>query len=207
MTASCWPMRWQRSSAWSWIAGRPLELEEADVRGAGQRDPLRRRRASRRRSAAARRAAGRRRSTPARAATLSSPSRCSASGKRSSTASWTSTWRANTTSASPEARKSWIQVSAAASLPRAASRCRVVSWARRSARSVAAILASSSLRSSGWVLQPLDHVVLGEPVLLLVVERRPARPPGAWPAAAAAPRTSGGARSSGGAGASAAAPR
>ena len=40
MTASRWPMRWQRSSAWSCIAGRPLELEEGDVRRARQRDAL-----------------------------------------------------------------------------------------------------------------------------------------------------------------------
>ena len=82
------------------------------------------------------------------------------------------------------------------SLPRAARRCSVLSCASRSARSVAAILASSSDRSSGWVAQPGDHVALGQPVLALVVERAPGRRPGAWPAAAAARPPSAAARSS-----------
>ena len=74
-----------------------------------------------------------------------------ASPNRSTTARWISTWRANTTSGSPDARKSSIQASAAASLPAAARRWSSPSWASRSARSVVAIRALSSDRSSGCV--------------------------------------------------------
>ena len=151
--------------------GRPLELEEGDVRRARERDALARRRGWRRRSAAGRPGSWKARTAASRAAIVSRPSRCSASGKRSSTASCTSTWRAKTTSGSPEARKSWIHASAACSLPRAASRCSVPSCARRSARSVAAIFALSSREVERLLAQPGDHVLLGQPVLALVVER------------------------------------
>ena len=79
----------------------------------------------------------------------SAPTRCSASGKRCTTASWSARWEANTTSGSSEARKSSIQASAAPSFPRPASARSALSWASRSARSVAATLASSSESSSG----------------------------------------------------------
>ena len=128
-------------------------------------------------------------------------------GEALSTACWTSRWRAKTTSGSPECRKSSIQASAAPSFPRAASRWSVPSWASRSARSVAAIFALSSRRSSGCERSQLDHVLLGEPVLRFVRRARPARRPAAWREAGAGPRTSAGGRSSGAADASAVAPR
>ena len=84
-----------------------------------------------------------------RAVIESRPSRCSASGKRSTSRSCISRCPANTTSGSSEARKSSIHASAAPPLPREASRRSALSCARRSARSAAATLRSSSRRSSG----------------------------------------------------------
>ena len=71
MTASRWPIRWQRSSAWSCMRRRPLELEERDVRRARERDALARRRASRRRAAAGRRGPGTRGPSSSRAPSAS----------------------------------------------------------------------------------------------------------------------------------------
>ena len=175
---------------------RPLQLEERDVGGARQRDALRGDAGGaddQLRAVGLLERADRRPRAPR---SCRAPKRCSASGKRSSTASWTSRWRAKTTSGSPEARKSWIQASAALSLPRAARRCSAPSCASRSARSVAAIFALRSRELQRLGAQPLDHVALGDAVLALVVQRRRARRRGAWPAAAAAPRSSAAARSS-----------
>ena len=207
VTASCWPMRWQRSSAWSCMRRRPLELEERDVRGARERDalggdagraddqlrPVRVLERADGRLARLDRCRGR--AGAARRGSARAPPPAPRRGGRRRRAAR----RRRGSRGSTPARR--------ASLPRAASRWSVPSCARRSARSVAAIFASSSREVQRLLAQPGDHVVLGQAVLALVVERRPARRPGAWPAAAAGPRTSAGARSSGGAGASAGAPR
>ena len=75
----------------------------------------------------------------------------SASGKRSITACWVAMCSANTTSGSPDSRKSAIHASAVGSLPRAASWRRLLSRTSCSARSAAATLASIVRRSSGSV--------------------------------------------------------
>ena len=136
------------------LGGGPVELEEGDVRGRASASGPGRRPPSSRRSAGSR---GRPASWKARSAASRAPGRdprrgCAArAGKRSTTARWTSRWRAKTTSRSPEEEKSWIQASAEASLPRAASSFRAFRRTSRSARSAAATFASSSRRSSGWV--------------------------------------------------------
>ena len=76
-----------------------------------------------------------------------------------------------TTSGSSDSRKSWIQASAGPDLPRAASRLSALSCASRSARSVAATLRLELAELERLLAQPRDHVLLGEPVLALVVER------------------------------------
>src|SRR4029078_11602296 len=97
--------------------GGPLELEERDVRGARERDALRgdaRRRAAELRAVALAARSGsacvmgwgrsgrwNARTASSRSPRASAPSRCAASGKRSSTARWMSTCLANTTSRSP----------------------------------------------------------------------------------------------------------
>ena len=107
----------------------------------------------------------------ARARRESRPSRCAASGKRASTASCTSTWRAKTTSGSPDARKSAIHASAARELA-----------ARRQALQRAELREALGAQRRGDLrvelaqvqrlrAQPGDDVLLGEPVLALVVER------------------------------------
>ena len=76
---------------------------------------------------------------------------CTAPGKRSSTAFWMATCSANTTSGSPESRKSPIHASAVGSFPFEASWRRLLSRTSCSARSAAATFASIVRRSSGSV--------------------------------------------------------
>ena len=206
VTASCWPIRWQRSSAWSCIAGVHSSSRNAtfDARVSVIPWPATRvapisscgpsgswkacTAASRARRRVAARAGARRRGS-ARAA----PPAPRRGGRRRRAARRTPGSRA-------------IHVSAAASLPRAASRCSVPSCARRSRAQRRRDLRVELAQVQRLRAQPGDDVLLGEPVLASCSTARPARRPGAWPAAAAAPRTSGGARSSAGAGASAGAP-
>ena len=191
MTASRWPMRWQRSSAWSCIAGVHSSSRNATFDARVSVMPCAATRVAPTISCGPSRSLERPRRSPRARSSASRPSRCSASGKRSSTACWTSRWRAKTTSGSPEARKSWIQRQRA----RRACRARPAagaspSCARRSARSVAAIFAFSSQRSSGCSRSHSITSLLGEAVLALVVERDRHDDAGAWPAAGAAPRPS-----------------
>ena len=183
MTASRWPIRWVRSSAWSCIAGVHSSSRKATFDARVSVMPCAATRVAPTMSCGP---SGRwnARTASSRSPRASAPSRCAASGKRSSTARWMSTWRAKTTSGSPDSRKSAIHCSAALSLPRAARRWSVVSCARRSARSVAAMRALSSERSSGCSRSQAIDVLLGEPVLALVVERdrapRRAASAGSW---------------------------
>ena len=131
---------------------------------------------------------------------------CSASGKRSSSSSCTSRWPANTTSGSSEARKSSIHASAALALPRAASRLSALSCARPLGAQRRGHLRLELAEVQRLLAQPGDHVVLGEPVLALVVERHREHDLALGRAAAAARRPSAGARSRSGAGASGCAP-
>ena len=87
------------------------------------------------------------------------------------TASWTSMWRAKTTSGSPEARKSWIQASAAWSLPRAARRCSVPELRQALGAQRRGDAGVELAQVQRLLAQPGDDVVLGQPVLALVVER------------------------------------
>ena len=152
--------------------GRPLELEERDVRGAREREALRGDARRARRSAAGRRRSWNARTVASRAAHRVAP-RAGARRPGSARAPPPAPRRgaANTTSGSPLARKSWIHASAACSLPRAASRCSVVSCARRSARSARAIFASSSERSSGCSRSHAITSCSASRYSLLVVER------------------------------------
>ena len=150
---------------------RPLELEEGDVRRARERDALggdARRAHDELRAVGLLEGARRRRRA---SGTLSRPSRCSASGKRSMTASWTSMWRAKTTSGSPEARKSWIQASAACELAaggEALQRAELRQALGAQRRGDAGVELAQVER---LLAQPGDDVLLGQPVLALVVER------------------------------------
>ena len=148
VTASSWPMRWQRSSAWSWIAGVHSRSRKATLEARVSVIPCAPTRVEQRISCGPS-GSWNACTAASRAWPESRPSRCAASGKRSTSTSWTSRWPANTTSGSSEARKSSIQASAAPSLPRAASRLSALSCASRSARSAAATRRSSSERSSG----------------------------------------------------------
>ena len=175
MTASRWPMRCSRSSAWSCIAGVHSSSRNATFDARVSVKPC---------------AATRVAPTSSCGPSLSWNARTVASrsgdgvaphqvqrrrGKRSSTASCTSTWRAKTTSGSPLARKSWIHASAACSLPVAASRWSVVSCASRSARSVARDLRVELGEVQRLLAQPRDHVLLGQPVLAARCRARSAR--------------------------------
>ena len=183
MTASRWPMRWQRSSAWSCIAGRPLELEEGDVRGARERDALRGRRGSRRRSAAGPSGSWKARDRPPRARRcvsraeqvqrVAGSARAPPPGPRRGGRTRRAARRRRGSRGSRPARR--------ASLPRAARRWSVPSCARRSARSVAAIFASSSREVERLLAQPGDHVAARRAGTRARCRARPGRRPGAWP--------------------------
>ena len=148
VTASCWPIRWQRSSAWSCIAGVHSRSRKATLEARVSVMPWPATRVAQTISCGP--SGSWKASTAASRCWIESrPRMCSASGKRSTSSSCTSRWPAKTTSGSSEARKSSIQASAALALPRAASRLSALSCASRSARSAAAIFASSSPRSSG----------------------------------------------------------
>ena len=171
MTASRWPMRWRAVLGLVVHRRAPLEVEEGDVGGAGQRDALAgdAGRADDQLRAVgllegldgARRAPSpcRRRRRAARPGSAGRPSPGSRGGE------------AKTTSGSSDCRKSSIQASAGPSLPRAARRRSMLSWASRSARSVACDLALELGQLQRLLLQPGDDVALGEPVLLLVLQR------------------------------------
>ena len=176
---------------------RPLELEEGDVRRARERDAL----AGDARGAddqlrPAGLLEGRDDGLVARGERVARRAGAARRGSARAPRSWTSTWRAKTTSGSPEARKSWIQASAACSLPRAASRCSVVELGEALGAQRRGDLRVELGEVERLLAQPGDDVVLGQPVLALVGELDRARRPGAWRAAGAAPRTSGAARSS-----------
>ena len=76
---------------------------------------------------------------------------CTESGKRATSSFWIATCSANTTSGSPDSRKSAIQASAVGILPAAASWRSWLSRTSCSARSAAATFASMVRRSSGSV--------------------------------------------------------
>ena len=183
VTASCWPIRWQRSSAWSCIAGRPLEVEERDVRRARERDPLA---GDARRAHEQLRLAGLEAPGPPPRARRSSRGRAGAArpGSARRAGSCTSRCPANTTSGSSEARKSSIQASAAAPLPRDGEPAQRVELGEPLRAQRRGDLAVELAQVERLLAQPGDHVLLGEPVLALVVERDRARRPGAWRAAA-----------------------
>ena len=148
MTASRWPMRCRRSSAWSCIAGLHSRSRKATLEARVSVMPWPATRVEQTISCGPS-GSWKAWTARSRSSALSAPTTCSASGKRWTTISWSSRCEAKTTSGSSEARKSSIQASAAPSLPRPASRRSVLSWASRSARSVAWTLASRSESSSG----------------------------------------------------------
>ena len=76
---------------------------------------------------------------------------CTESGKRATSSFWIATCSANTTSGSPDSRKSAIHASAVGILPAAASWRSWLSRTSCSARSAAATFASMVRRSSGSV--------------------------------------------------------
>ena len=104
MTASCWPMRWQRSSAWSCLAGVQSSSRKATFEARVRVRPWPA--TSREQtiswfaaSSGVLESAQRRRRAPAGCLRRGCAARA---GKRSSTARWISRWRANTTRGSPE---------------------------------------------------------------------------------------------------------
>ena len=128
----------------------PLELEERDVGRARERDALGGDAGARRRSAAAVGPPGTRRRSPRAHRSSLCPAGAARRGKRSITACCTSTWRAKTTSGSPRGEEvvdPGQRARAACRAPPAAAACRAARAA--AARSVAAIFAFSSERSSG----------------------------------------------------------
>ena len=158
MTASRWPMRWQRSSAWSCIAGVhsssrnatfdarvsvmpwPADARRADDQLRAVRVLLER---AHRRLARGCRVA--RRGGAARPGSARAPPPAPRGGAR----------RRRAAPRRPGSRRS--TPARRASLPRAASRCSVLSCASRSARSVAAIFASSSRELERLLAQPGDR--------------------------------------------------
>ena len=187
------------------LGGRPVELEESDVRGARQRDALAGDldraddqlvvRPSGSWKALQRLVAG--------GVAVFAEDVQRAWGSARARARWISRWRANTTSRSPEEQKSWIQASAACSLPRAASSLSAFRRTRRSARKRRRDLRVELAQVERLAAQPRDHVAARPAGTRPRCRARPARPRASWPAAAAARRPSVAARSSARAGASA----
>ena len=205
MTASSWPMRWQRSSAWSCLAGVQSSSRKATLEARVSVRPCPATSIEQTISWFSGPSGSWKALQGCVAGARGCPRRGCAgrAGKRVEDARWISRWWANTTSRSPEEQKSWIQASAACSLPRAASSLSAFRRTRRSARSAAATFASSSREVQRLAAQPRDEVPLGEPVLGLVVELDRHDRARLRRAAAAARRPSGAARSSARAGASA----
>ena len=106
-----------------------------------------------------------------RSVALSAPTTCSACGKRWTTISWISRWLAKTTSGSSDCRKSSIQASAAPELAARGEPPQRVELRQPLGAQGRRDLALELGQLQRLLLQPGDDVALGEPVLLLVLER------------------------------------
>ena len=170
VTASRWPMRWQRSSAWSCIAGVHSSSRNATFDARVSVMPCAATRVAPMSSCGPPARLERRDGRLARGDRVA-PSRCAASGKRASTASWTSMWRAKTTSGSPDSRKSSDPGQrggelAAGGEPLQRPELREALGAQRRGDPRLELAQVQRL-----LAQPGDDVLLGEPVLALVGER------------------------------------
>ena len=134
VTASSWPMRCTRSSAWSWAAGVQPSSTKATLEAAVIVSPTP---AASSEQTISRQASSvwKRSTSAARPSASRRPVAQAAPGKASNNASPISRWRVKTTSFSPVSRKLAIHSRAPSSLPRAAisASCviRTSAWARR----------------------------------------------------------------------------
>ena len=172
MTALSWPIRWSRSSAWSWRAGVQSSSRNAtfDARvsvmpcdAAFSEQTISCGPSSSWNASTAR----------WRASAVSLPRMWSASGKRSSTACCVAMCSANTTSGSPDSRKSAIHASAVGELAARGELAQVVEPHELLGAQRGGDLRVDRAQVERQRLEPGDHVALREPVLVLVRRAAP----------------------------------